>query len=169
MQPKLIVVFALSLFCAIAGPYFLPSIRLLAFAPFLTILFTRCNLITCLWCAFGCGLIMDLLSSQMQLGIHALNYILITLALFRLRRRLVAHKPIALAILSSIFSLLSTTVQLLIMKIYGIAPPMNTLAYLSDLIVMPLFDGIYAFIGYTCPIIAYRFCRKTFKRLNASV
>ncbi|MCP5491804.1 MAG: rod shape-determining protein MreD [Chlamydiales bacterium] len=162
MQPKLIVVFCLSLFCAIAGPIILPGMRLCAFAPFLTILFTRTSLINALWCAFGCGMIIDLLSSNVQLGTHALSYILVTLLLFRVRRHFFAHKPIALAILSSAFSLLSTLFLLIACK----NMPITFKSLLSDLIIMPGIDGIYAFLGYTCPIIIYRHLRKILKQLT---
>ena len=94
MVPKLTVVFLLSLFCALVGPVLLPSMRLLAFAPFLVILYTRLPHIQCLWCAFGCGLLIDLLSSNLQLGAHALNYVLITLILFRIRKFFFAHKTL---------------------------------------------------------------------------
>ncbi len=156
MRPKLIVVFCLSLFCAIVGPLFFPSMRLCAFAPFLTILFTRTTLINTLWCAFGCGMVIDLLSSNVHLGIHALTYILVTLALFRVRRHFYAHKPIALAILSAVFSLLSTV----LLFAFSQHIPLTAKGFLSDFIIMPCIDGIYAFIGYTCPIIAYRTIRK---------
>ncbi|HPE84803.1 MAG TPA: hypothetical protein PLO43_01315 [Chlamydiales bacterium] len=166
MVPKLAVVFFLSLFCALLGPVVLPSMRLLAFAPFLVILYTRLALIQCLYCAFGCGLLIDLLSSSMQLGTHALNYVLITLLLFRIRRFFFAHKPVALALFTALFSLLSCCMQLIIMAFYDQHIPFGLAGFLSDFVIMPIADGIYAFIGYTCPIYGYRWLRKFLKKIK---
>ena len=166
MKPKLTVVFFLSLFCAIVGPMMFPSMRLLAFAPFLVILYTRLSLIHCLWCAFGCGMAIDLLSSGMSLGVHALNYVLVTLALYRIRKFFFVHKPVALALLTSLFSLLSTALQLMLMALYGDRIPYGVRGVISDFLVMPLLDGAYAFFGYTCPIYAYRWLRKFIKKVR---
>ncbi len=166
MVPKLTVVFLLSLFCALVGPVVLPSMRLLAFAPFLVILYTRLPHIHCLWCAFGCGLLIDLLSSNLQLGAHALNYVLVTLILFRIRKFFFAHKPVALALFTALFSILSCSLQLIIMAIYGQHIPFGLASFLSDFILMPLCDGLYAFLGYTCPIYAYRGLRKSIKKIK---
>ena len=166
MVPKLTVIFFLSLFCALIGPVVLPSMRLLAFAPFLVILYTRLPLNHCLWCAFGCGFLIDLLSSNMQLGAHALNYVLVTLVLFRIRKFFFAHKPVALALFTALFSILSCTLQLIIMAMYGQHLRFGLVGFLSDFIVMPLCDAIYAFLGYTCPIYAYRGLRKSLKKLK---
>ena len=145
------------------GPVLLPGMRLLAFGPFLAILCTRLSLLKCLWCALGCGLVIDVLSSGLPFGCHALNYILVTLLLFRARRFFFAHKPVALALLTAIFSLLSTGLQLIML---GCSIRFGVRGVLSDFLIMPLCDGIYAFVGYTCPIYAYRGLRKFIKRLR---
>lgn len=163
MTPKLTIVFFLALACAIMGPILLPGIRLLAFGPFLAILCTRLNLLKCLWCAFGCGLAMDLLSSSLPFGCHALNYILVTLVLFRTRKFFFAHKPVALALLTALFSLFSTGLHFIML---GCAVHFGVRGVLSDFVIMPICDGIYAFVGYTCPIYAYRNLRKFIKRIR---
>ncbi len=49
-----------------------PEARLFAFSPFLAILYNRIHFQKALWLSFLCGLIIDLLSSEVRLGVYAL-------------------------------------------------------------------------------------------------
>ena len=141
-------------------PYFLialffgalfPSVRILAFAPFLTMTYSRLNLTKSLWVAAFSGLIIDLLSSSLPFGIHSLDYTLVTLLLHRYRNYFV-DKPIGLASFTWIFSLLSTAIQTVLFLLFGTKLPFTLQGTITDFLAFPLFDALYAFLGFSCPM-----------------
>ncbi|MCP6726164.1 hypothetical protein NL526_29320, partial [Klebsiella pneumoniae] len=73
----LIFPFFLALTALILQSVLVPRVTVLAFAPFLAIATVRCGLNRVLWLAAFCGGILDLLSDD-PMGLHALNYVLIT-------------------------------------------------------------------------------------------
>jgi len=78
-QVPLLFPFALALSGHFALPLLFPSLRFLAFAPFLVVFFMRKPLITSLWMAALAGLIVDLTSTTFRLGVFSLAYALTAL------------------------------------------------------------------------------------------
>ena len=159
-QVPLIFPFSLAFFFAICGTAFLPHIRLLAFAPFLALLYNRCSLHRSLWIASLCGFSIDLLSSEFRLGVHALNYCLTTLLLYQQKRHFFEDKPIALSLFTILISVTSTTLQLLLISIFDRALPLSLKLFYSDFIIMPIADGLYAFLWLSCPMMLYTHLKK---------
>ena len=149
----MLIPFFLSLFYAILGTVLFPSLRLIAFAPFLSLAFMRTSLISSLWLAFLSGLIIDLLSAELRFGTYALNYSLTTLILYNQKRHFFEDKPLSLSLFTLFFSLISTLLQLLLFKEVTFTWKLA----LTDLFVMPLCDALYALFWFTIPlkIIAY--------------
>ncbi len=146
------VSFCLALAAALFGTALLPGVRLMAFAPFLALVYMRKSLIASLWMACLCGLLIDLLTSQYRFGINGLIYCLVTAALYPQRKHFFDDKSLSLALFTALISLLATLLQLLVFE-KGIS--LTWKLALSDLIGMPVLDGVYAFIWFTCPIKVY--------------
>lgn len=161
----MLIPFCLALFSALFGTLLLPSLRLIAFAPFLSLAYMRTSLLASLWLSFLSGLIIDLLSAELRFGTYALNYSLTTLILYNQKRHFFEDKPLSLPLFTLFFSLISTLLQLILLKEVSFTWKLA----LTDLCVMPLCDALYALFWFTIPlkIIAYvkkgtwrRFLRK---------
>ena len=159
-QIPLLFPFFLSLFFAICGTAILPHIRLLSFSPFLALLYNRCSFHKSLWIASLCGLSIDLFSSEFRLGIHALNYCLTTFLLYNQKQHFFEDKPLALSLFTALISVVSTIMQLLLISIFDRALPLSFKLFYIDLIIMPLADGLYAFLWFSCPIMLYLHFKK---------
>ncbi len=136
-------------------PVLFPSLRLIFFAPFLIILYYNKSYTTCLWAALACGLVMDILSSTMRLGLYGIDYCLTTWLLYSQRRHFFADNLSTLPIMTFFFSVLSTLIQLFLTNIFeqGISISWNWAA--TDLIYMPAIDAFYAFIVFILPSVLF--------------
>lgn len=159
-QVPLYFPFALALFFALFGLVFLPHVHLLVFSPFLGLLYNRCQFVGALWIASLCGLVIDLLSSEFRFGIHALNYGLTTLLLYKQKRHFVEDKPLALSLFTILISLVSTLWQLLLISIFDRALPLSGKLLFTDLVLMPLADALYAFLWFSCPMLLFLHIKK---------
>lgn len=159
-QVPLYFPFSLALFFALFGTALLPAIRLLAFIPFLALLYNRRGFIASLWIASLCGLIVDLLSSEFRLGIHALSYCLTTLLLYQQKRHFFEDKPVALSLFTLLISIVSTILQLTLISIFDRALPLSGKLLLTDLILLPAADAVFAFIWFSCPMMLFLHIKK---------
>lgn len=148
----LIFPFLLALAFAICGTAFLPHTRLLPFSPFLAFLYNKTNFIKSLWIASLCGLVIDLLSTEFHFGIHAINYCLTTLLFYHQKRHFFEDKPLALSLFAGLISIVSTLLQFFLVCVFDHALPLSKKLLLTDLIVMPCADAIYAFLWFICPM-----------------
>jgi rod shape-determining protein MreD len=162
MKPvPLYVPFVLALITALFGTVFFPNLRLIAFAPFLAIVFTRKTFISSLWIACLCGLIIDLLSSQLRLGLHALNYSLTAVLVYHQKRNFFEDKPTAFSLYTILVSCASTLLQLFLLYTFDKSLNFTWELALTDLIVMPVIDGAYAFLWFALPMKFYKYIQKT--------
>ena len=155
--------FLIALFFTLFYQSLFPTIRILAFAPFLAIAYGRLQLTASLWAAALSGLMIDLLSSSLPFGIHSLNYALVTLLLHRYRHYFV-DKPIGLASFTWVFSLFSTGLQKALFLLFGIELPFTLQGVITDFLATPFLDALYAFLAFSCPIILYLSLRKLWFR-----
>jgi rod shape-determining protein MreD len=159
-QVPLLYSFSLALFAALFGTVFFPNIRLMAFAPFLAIVYNRRSFVFSLWIASLCGLILDLSSSQMRFGFFALCYALMTLLIYKQKRHFFEDKPLALACFAALISFATTGVQLFLQCAFESQVQLSWSLFLSDLIAMPIADAIYAFLWFTLPIRGYQYLKR---------
>lgn len=159
-QVPLFFPFSIAAFFALFGTALFPQVKFLAFSPFLALLYNRSNFHTSLWIASLCGLMIDLLSSEFRLGIHALSYCIATFLLYQQKKHFFEDKPIALCLFTLLISSVSSIVQLLFISIFDRALPLSMGMLLTDLLMMPLFDAVYAFICFCCPIMLYLHIKK---------
>ena len=132
----------------------------LAFSPYLAILYRRSGWIKALWIATLCGLILDLLSTS-PFGLHALQMLLVTIFLYRLRIFFV-DKPIGLASYTALISLTSTLFSRFALIVCDLPLPFTLKGFLTDFILMPIGDALYAFLFFSCPFILCQLLRKLY-------
>lgn len=146
------------LFClllTVIFPAVFPWIRLSFFAPFLIIAFYKKNLASSLWMALTCGLILDLLSSQPRLGIHALTFCFSLAVLYPQKRNFFADSLSTLPIMTFLFAVISSLVMAVLL--YSIETK-NVLSWewlIADLLIMPAADATYAFCCFILPALLF--------------
>lgn len=151
--------FCFALSFVLWGTALFPQAKIWAFTPFLAITFHRTSLYRSLWTSLFCGLILDCFSSQFPFGWYACIHALGAFFLFRQKRHFFEDKPFALsfysALLSSFFSL-----SLLLGAFWHQEIPMTFSLLLSDLVLMPFLDALYAFLWFTCPLSLIAYLKK---------
>jgi hypothetical protein len=121
------------LLLSLFGLLFFSSWRLTPFAPFMIYAASSPHF---LWISLGCGLTVDLLSPGGRFGLWALSYLLTSLLLRRFR----LDAPLYAATLALIFRLLT-------------AGPLFSFGWIAtDLITMPLLDGVFALLFVSLPM-----------------
>ena len=130
----------------------------LHFSPYLAILFRCSGRIKALWISALCGFILDLLSTS-PFGLHALKMLLVTIFLYRFRIYFI-DKPIGLASYTTLISFVSTLISRLSLIFYDLALPLTFKGLMTDFILMPLTDALYALLFFSYPPIFYQFLRK---------
>jgi rod shape-determining protein MreD len=152
--------FFLALFVALFRTAFLPHLHLMAFAPFLAIVYQRKRFAASLWYALISGFIIDLFTSEFRLGIFALNYLLTTLLVYRQKRYFFGDKSLSLFLFTALISSVSSTLQLLLFTLFAKKVELSGKLIVCDLILMPLLDAVYAFLWFTCPMKLYTHLQK---------
>ena len=151
---------SIACFFALFGSALLPQVKLLAFSPFLALSYHRLSFLGSLWVASLCGLFIDLFASDLRLGIHALSLCLVTLVLYQQKRHFFEDKPLAICLFTGLISWLATLIQWILIPLCGRSFALSKGLLLTDLLIMPLCDALYAFLCFCCPLMLYSHIKK---------
>ncbi|MCH9613875.1 MAG: hypothetical protein SP1CHLAM54_08840 [Chlamydiia bacterium] len=135
---------------------FFPMVH--AFAPYLAKSFFKTTFEEALALGLFCGFILDLFTSGTSMGFHSLNLLLTSAIVYKLKWLFSPHKAHGLILFTICFSLISTLIYILQSRV-----PINLAI---DLIFLPLFDGAFGFLWFSCPFIAYNFFKKHYLRIK---
>lgn len=152
--------FLLALFMLFFGTVLFPHIRLMAFAPFLAIIYNRTTFVKALWWACLCGLILDLISSELRFGLQALGYCLTTVFLYHQKKHFFEDKATSLCFFTALISALATLTHLALMHIFGQEIAVAAQTFLTDVVIMSALDGVYAFLWFICPLRLYTYIQR---------
>ena len=150
----LFLAFILSYLGVVLLPALFPFIRLIGFAPFLTLAISQISILPTLWISALAGLIIDLYSPASHIGFFAINYTLTTLLIYRFKKIFPEEKIVIFAIYTSLFSFSSTLIQFILHALIDVNLKLRVLTILTDLIIMPILDGIYALVAILIPLAA---------------
>jgi len=150
MRQKLLLAFILANLFALSLRALFPSLPLFPYSPLFALWIASLSLPYALWSAFGMGLFMDLLSSS-PMGIHAINFCLTTLVLYRERRHFVSDNPYNLSLFTLLFSFVSALFYALLISLFDRRMAISGKWVLTDLLLLPIADGVYAFVWFTLP------------------
>jgi len=162
-RPPLWPFFCISLFFMFYVNARMPAATFFPFVPFLLMAFGRFSFTRSLYLAALTGLMIDLFTLETPLGFYALSDVTTTCLLYRFRHFFV-EKGLGLSGFTAFFSTISTGVQKILFLFFGIALPFTWQGALTDFLLMPLFDGCYAFLWFSCPLLLYHFMRKQWFR-----
>lgn len=138
---------------------FLPTFRVSFFIPYLITVFYRSGYLAALWHALWVGTFLDLLGVERHLGLHALNYVVVSLFLYRQKQHFFEDSLFTLSLMTGCFSLLSTLLQVVLLDLFegGLQVNLTWLTY--DVLVMSVVDTAYAFVCFSLPQLAWRWRR----------
>jgi rod shape-determining protein MreD len=136
-------------------PSMLPNFRLFYFIPFLIIVFYQKSQTETFLFAFICGLIIDLLSPNIHLGVFALNYCLTTFILYTQKKNFFSDSLTTLPIMTFLFSIISTILQVFFRRIFDMPIYISLHWIVTDMVIMPIFDAVYAFVVFILPSILF--------------
>lgn len=161
----LITPLVLSYFGMVMVSSFVPQARILGFVPFLTLALARLELGYVLWMAAIAGLYIDANSPSTPMGFSALNYALTSLIVFRYRRRFSEDKFYIFTLYSTLFSFVSTILHFVLHALIDLHVKLHVFTVITDLILMPIFDGVYALVFVLAPIALFKYLSAS-KRLS---
>lgn len=143
--------FAYTLLITLLISPLIPNLRLMFFAPFLAFTFYHKGKVACLWLAFVCGMVIDLLSAQTRLGIIALNYCLTSEILYSQKRHFFEDSLSTLPIMTFLFVFISLLIQIGLLYLLGQGMLLSWESTISDLLWIPLCNAFYAGLAFTLP------------------
>lgn len=149
--------FFLSLSGELIAPILFPQIRILGFIPVILFGLSRLSLPKAIWISFIAGLTVDLYAKSTPLGFFALNYTLSTLFLYRYKKFFSEEKPISFLFYASFFSFVSTLLHFFLYPFLGVSIKLSFISFLTDLICMPLVDGVYTLVWAILPTLLYKY------------
>jgi len=122
---------------------FFNNLKLIFYSPFIAITLFKKNFSFCIWLSILSGIITDLFSS-FHFGLHTLSYTLAILTIFNLKR-FFKESIINITIISILISIFYTFSLIIFFFIFEKSLKLSFNWIITDLIIMPFFDGIYTF------------------------
>jgi rod shape-determining protein MreD len=148
--------FVAMLFFCLFSQIISPSLRLLFFAPFIIITYYQKSYVAALNYSLLVGLILDLFTSPLRFGLNALNYTMTTAFIYNQKKNFFADSPTTLPLMTFIFSILSTLIQITLLSIFSKPISLSLTWIFSDLIIMPALDALFAFAWFILPHFLFR-------------
>lgn len=156
----LLYVFFIALLCTLFSTAVYPYIHLIPFTAFLALLYVRTSLIVSLWIALGCGLLLDLINSDLRFGFYALNTCLVTLLLHRQKKHFFAEKPHSICVLTGLISASMTVLQWIFYCAAHLECNLSWKLLFIDFLLLPICDGMAVFLWIYLPIILFIYSKK---------
>ncbi|NGX62065.1 MAG: hypothetical protein K940chlam9_01558 [Chlamydiae bacterium] len=140
--------------------FFSPRFPLLYFAPYLVVCFYQLSFTHTLFRSLGCGVLVDLFSSNPHFGLHSLVYFLVSAALYHQKQNFFADKLSTVPIMTTFFSLLSTLL-FLVARFFSSSPlHLSWRGVMTEFFALPLLEGTYALLVFSLPFCLIHFIRK---------
>lgn len=148
---ELSCIFALSLFFTLFGFLLIPQYKILYFIPLFVRAFYLKSYNEALWLSCLCGLIIDLLSSHVRFGIHAVTYKMATAILYSQKRNFFEDSTSTLPGLTFIYSVVSSLILMFLLLIFEKGITISFDFVKIDLGFLPFLDALYAFCSFSIP------------------
>ncbi len=138
--------FLTALSCQLFFPLLLPKLQLLFFAPYLVVILYHKALLTALWHALFCGVIVDVFAATPLFGYTSINYVVTLLILHTRKHNFFEDKLGTIPLMTLLFSSLST-----LFTLFEQQALFSPRWIVTDLFEMALLDATFAFIFFSLP------------------
>lgn len=149
--------FLLACLPTLLSPALSSWVSLSFFPPYLLMILYKKGLSKSIVQAFFCGLIVDLLTASTPIGFWVLIFILTLFFINRIKHFFFAEKWMTWPFLTLIFSQISTLLYFALLNIFCTKTYLSVQWALTDLIVLPCLDGLFALLFFSIP---YHFLSK---------
>jgi hypothetical protein len=129
-----------------------PHLPISPFIPLIILLFYEEKRSTTTWSTFAIACFLDLTSSHAQFGVLTLSYCISTWILYQYKSLFFIDKWSTLPILSGLYSAISTFTFFILLNIYDVGFSFSWTWFFTDIILLSLFDSLYAFLYFTIPL-----------------
>lgn len=130
---------------------FITNIPVLTFSPYIVYHLTHSSLKSLLWRAVLVGSLFDCFNSFLPFGFHIAIYPLCCSLLYRKRALLIGDKPFSLPLYTFVFAVVFSLAEHLYLCWTKTRIHINYTSLCTEFLLMPLFDGAYAFVCFTLP------------------
>lgn len=137
--------------------------KVTAFAPYLILLIGKSSRMQTLWAAALTGALIDALSPSTFFGLHTLTYLLTILFIIPFRHFFFVDKLQGMFSYVALFAIIETTLSYVGA---GMPFPISGQALLTEWIMMPLFDGLYAILWFSTPLLLYTHVKRLYMRFK---
>lgn len=124
-------------------PGYFPGLHLFFFLPFLVVLLYRSSFTACLAAAVGCGLVIDLLSSSVRLGIYPAAYSAAMILFWSICRFFFFESLLVAPFVAMALSAVTTVLLMVIGWVMGELWVPERAWWFKDVLFFSLLDGIY--------------------------
>ncbi len=129
-----------------------PSLRLFFLAPWPVYVACRHTNGAALLAAFSSGFLLDILTTGTPTGFFTLIYPLALSLILSFKKLFFQEKLLTYPFLTTVFSFLITALYFIFRNIFCAKMTLTLHSFLTDWIVFPFADGLYAFISFTLPL-----------------
>lgn len=154
-KKNLKLIFLICLLLTLFSPTLVPQLRLTFFAPFLIMACYQKTLLSSLWLAVMCGLILDLLVAHSHFGLCALDFCLTIALIYPQRRNFFADSLGTLPAMTFFFASISALIMGVLLYNVEMENVFSWPWVLTDLVLMPMGDAGYAFICFILPALLF--------------
>lgn len=156
----IVALLPLAIIAMLLLPGLVPSLKLFFLVPIIIIAYYQFSYVGCLWISMGSGILVDILSVNSFFGVNAFVYCTATMLLYPWRRYFFADRASTLPLMTILFSVISTVIFIASASLFQSKRIISWPLIGSDLIIMPICDGLYAYLCFILPFQLY----KEFKR-----
>lgn len=135
------------------------------FIPFLAVILIRKSETFSLFSALGIGLYLDFLSFDVPFGFVCFTYFFAALFLLPLRRLFLEEGSFSLAAISYLLSFFIKVLSVFLLKIMKPVTLFSFSSLAKELLLIPLFDALYALIWFTTPLAIYYILKRKARHL----
>ena len=153
---KFFLLFFLTIFLQLLLDRTFSSFQINAYPSYICYLVTKFTLIKVSYFALFAGLLLDLQTSSIHFGIHAVIYTVATAFLFKFRHNFFLDKPFGIFLLTITFSLISTV----LIALFHTNLHVSFVSAISDFILMPICDGAIGMLLYFFPEKIHAFLKR---------
>ncbi|MCI5052238.1 MAG: hypothetical protein MRY21_03755 [Simkaniaceae bacterium] len=143
--------YLLCLFVLLVSSQLFTGFHLCYFAPLLCLGAMSGTLNRALWIAFGAGLTLDLLSSELPFGSHILCHTGSIFAIYHLRIYFDIEKPHAVALYSALIAFALTVGERFLLSFFQVPIKIDLLGVITEFGLMPLVNGLYGLMAVWLP------------------
>lgn len=147
-KKNLLLAFVSVLVLTIFSPTLFPGIKLFYFPSFFILVYYQKSYLSALWISLACGLVLDLLASNVRFGLYALNFTMTTAIIYKQRWNFFADSFSTLPIMTFLFSFTSTGIQVIVFYIFANSFPFSFQWIFTDFLVLPAFDALFATVWF---------------------